>query len=127
MPDPTPVSSRALLPMVAIVFAGFLTVGLPLPALPLQVHDTLGFGAVAVGVTVGLQSAATVATRSFAGRVADRQGPRRAVLLGLPAAALAGVAYLASTALSAPALSLAVILVGRLLTGFAEACSSPAR
>lgn len=117
---PAPSAPRALLPVVAIIFGGFLAVGLPLPVLPLRVHDDLGFGAVTVGITVGLQSVATVATRGFAGRVADRRGPRAAVLTGLPAAALAGLAYLASTVIPSPALSLAVILVGRLLTGFAE-------
>ena len=37
---------RAIAPLAAIVFLGFLTIGLPLPALPRQVHDVLGFGPV---------------------------------------------------------------------------------
>ena len=38
-----------LAPLVAVVFFGFLSIGLPLPVLPRHVHDTLGYGPVMVG------------------------------------------------------------------------------
>ena len=60
--------------------------------------------------------------RHHAGTVADQAGPRKAVLLGLPAAALSGVLYMASVALPlGPTVSLLVIVAGRLLMGVGEA------
>lgn len=110
----------ALLPLFAIIFCGFLTVGLPLSVLPTYVHEGLGFGTVTVGWAVGVQSLATVLTRRVGGEVADGRGPKRAVLLGLPIAVLAGLAYLASAAIAEPRASLAVLMAGRLALGAAE-------
>ena len=108
-------------PLFPIVFGGYLALGLPLPALALQVHDRLGFNAVTVGWVVGIQALSTVLTRQTAGRIADTRGPKRAVLLGLPLAALAGLFYLASALLAdRPWLSLAALLGGRVLLGPAE-------
>ncbi len=109
-----------LAPMVAIVFFGFLAIGMPLPVLPRQVHEALGFGPVVVGWVVGLQSLVTVLTRPLGGMVVDARGPKIGALLGLPCAIAAGAAYLGSSFLSAPAASLGVLLVGRVLLGFAE-------
>jgi MFS family permease len=110
-----------LAPLVLVVFLAFLTIGLPLPALPHQVHEALGYGPIVVGVVMGIQSLVTVASRSLGGSICDAEGPRAAVLYGLPAAMLAGLAYLASGFLvSAPLLSLAVLLAGRCILGFAE-------
>ena len=58
--------------------------------------------------------------------MSDRSGPRRAVLLGLPLAALSGVLYRLSDLPSfgpplSPVVSLLVILVGRLVMGVGEA------
>ena len=112
----------ALVPLAAIVFLGFLAVGIPIAALSLHVHHALGFSPVVVGIVIGLQSAATVLVRHQAGTVSDRAGPRRAVLLGLPLAALSGVLYLISDhAGLGPTVSLLVILVGRLIMGVGEA------
>ena len=112
----------ALAPLAAIVFLGFLAVGIPIAALSLHVHQRLGFSAVIVGIVIGLQSAATVLVRHQAGTVSDRAGPRRAVLLGLPLAALSGVLYLLSDlAPGGPAVSLLIILVGRVVMGVGEA------
>jgi len=110
-----------LLPMVAIVFFGFLTIGMPLPTLPRHVHDVLGFGPIVVGWVVGLQSLVTVLTRGPGGAVADARGPKAAVYLGLPCATAAGATYVVSALLAAnPAASLAVLMAGRVLLGFAE-------
>jgi hypothetical protein len=58
-PATTAVPSQSVLlrfaPAVLIIFFGYLTVGIPLATLPLQVHDQLGFGALTVGVTIGVQ------------------------------------------------------------------------
>ena len=108
-------------PLFPIVFGGYLALGLPLPVLALQVHDRLGFDAVTVGWVVGVQALSTVLTRQMAGRLTDARGPKRAVLFGLPLAALAGLLYLVSDKLvDRPGLSLAALLAGRILLGPAE-------
>lgn len=110
-----------MLPVAAIAFLGFLTIGIPLPVLPTQVHQVLGFGTVVVGWVIGLQSVATVLTRGYAGRRCDARGPKAAVLMGLPLASLAGFTYLISALVPMGAeAQLAVLLVGRLFLGFAE-------
>lgn len=112
---------RQLLPIALAVFVGFLTIGLPLPVLPLHLHDTLGMGTLAVGVVIGAQFAAALLSRAWAGAMADTQGARRAVIAGLVLAACSGLAYLASLAFVAtPATSVGVLLLGRLLLGCAE-------
>lgn len=106
---------------VAIVFFGFLAVGAPLPVLALFVHDTLGFGATTVGWIVGIQSIAAVFSRHRAGTLADSRGPRQALLLGLPVAALAGLFYLAAAlAPWSPEARLALLVPGRLILGLGE-------
>lgn len=110
----------ALLPFVTIVFFGFLAIGVPLPVIPVEVHDTLGFSPVTAGWAVGIQSLATVLTRQSAGRLCDVSGPRAAVMSGLPLASLAGVLYLLATAFSDPLACLAILLLGRILLGVAE-------
>jgi MFS family permease len=109
-------------PLVAIVFFGFLAVGIPIAALSLHVHHTLGFDPLVVGLVIGLQSAATVLIRHQSGTISDRAGPRKAVMLGLPSAALSGVFYLLSTLLPVgPVAAVSLIVVGRLLMGVGEA------
>ena len=108
-------------PLFPVVFGGYLALGLPLPVLALQVHDRLGFDAVTVGWVVGIQALSTVLTRQMAGRLTDTRGPKRAVLFGLPLAALAGLLYLVSDGLAdRPGLSLVALLAGRILLGPAE-------
>ena len=63
-------------PFTLIIFLVYLTIGMPLAALPLQVHDVLGFDTVTVGITIGLQSLVTILTRQFAGTLCDRRGAK---------------------------------------------------
>lgn len=110
-----------LAPLFLIIFSGFLAIGAPLPALSLYVHSGLGFSPAIVGWIIGIQSLATVLTRHRAGALCDRQGPRRAVLIGLPIAALAGLFYLASAwAPLGAGGKLGLLLVGRLALGLGE-------
>lgn len=82
-----------LLPITLAVFIGFLTIGLPLPVLPLHLHGALGMGTLAVGGVISAQFAAALLSRAWAGHMADSRGAKRAVVLGLFAASASGVAY----------------------------------
>lgn len=110
-----------LLPLVLAVFIGFFMVGLPMPVLPLYVDGTLGMGAVVVGVVAGLQFAAALMSRAYAGSLADRRGARRAVVIGFVLGAAAGGLYLLAEQWSAWAQgALTALLAGRALMGCAE-------
>jgi MFS family permease len=108
-------------PFVLVVFFVYLTVGIPLAALPLQVHDILGFDTLTIGVVIGAQSLATLVTRQFAGTLCDHRGAKFVMLLGTGGCILAGAVY-AVSALPAfnPYASLGVLFVARLLSGLAE-------
>jgi MFS family permease len=113
-----PAVATTLLPLMAVVLAGFLVSGLALPAMPLHVHHGLGLGTVAVGLVAGTLPVATLLSRPWAGRHADRWGARRTVLLGLPATTAAGLLFLLSLQLvDAPAASIACLLLGQALLG----------
>lgn len=115
--------SRALfqlLPFVLIIFLGYAAIGLPLAALPIYVHQNLGYGTIVVGLVVALQSVATLATRAFAGHLCDSRGGKMSVLLGAICCAASGLFYLAALWMAAAAGSLVIILAGRLLAGLGE-------
>ena len=107
--------------IIAALFCGYLSVGLPLPVIPLFVHDGLGFSNLVVGLTIGIQFVAAVLTRGYAGRVTDHQGGKRAALQGAAVGALGGLLYLiAAITQIAPMVSLTIVVAGRLVSGFGE-------
>ncbi|RUX45287.1 MFS transporter, partial [Mesorhizobium sp. M4A.F.Ca.ET.050.02.1.1] len=110
-----------LLPIMAAIFAGFLLIGLALPVLPLHLNQALGFGPFTVGLLTGSQFVASLLTRIGAGNYADANGGKRAVVIGLVAAVLAGLIYIGSLALlDRPTVSASALLVGRAVLGAAE-------
>jgi MFS family permease len=122
LPEAAPVHlSRPALGIIAALFCGYLAVGLPLPVIPMFVHDHLGFSNLIVGLVIGIQFLATVLTRGYAGRLTDHHGGKRSALQGAAVCALGGLLYLiaAMPGLS-PAISLAVIVAGRLAAGLGE-------
>lgn len=105
----------------AILLLGFLTTGIPLTALPLFIHDHLALGSVAVGIAIATQAVAALVTRAKAGAIVDRHGGRRAAMLGLGLAIVAGGTYpLAALMTGSSSLAFAMLLCGRVLLGSAE-------
>lgn len=120
MRAPRPVAG-ALLPLLAVVLVAFLVIGIALPVLPLHVHDGLGYGPFMVGLVTGCQFAASLVARFWSGGMSDARGPKRAVIVGLAAAAAEGALYLVSLAVvGKPPLSAGVLLAGRAVLGGAE-------
>jgi MFS family permease len=106
---------------MGIVLVAFLVIGMALPVLPLHVHNGLGFGAVMVGFVAGSQFAASLFSRVWSGQTCDNHGAKRAVMIGLTAATIAGLLYLLSLRFTAtPVLSVASLLAGRAVLGGAE-------
>jgi MFS family permease len=112
-------ATRALAAMTTAVFLTFMTIGLPLPVVPLYVGKTLGFGNVLVGLSVGIQFLATILTRGVAGRQVDRMGARPVMLRGMFFCGCSGLALVLSAQLpAAGVVRLLVLIVGRLVLGF---------
>ena len=113
--------TATLLPIMGMVFVGFLVIGVAMPVLPLHVHDGLGFGTFVVGLVAGSQFAASLITRPWAGHVSDAHGAKRGVVIGMLSAAAAGLLYLLSFGVSgSPLISIVILLAGRALLGGAE-------
>ncbi len=111
----------ALLPLMAAVLIAFLVIGAAMPVLPLHVHQGLGFSTFVVGLVAGAQFAAALISRLWSGAYADRQGAKRAVQIGLAAAAAAGLLYLLSLQfIGTPFVSVGILLAGRAVLGAAE-------
>ena len=107
--------------IVLFTFIGYLNIGIPLAVLPGYVHNHLGYGTVIAGLVISVQYLATLLSRPYASRIIDNLGSKRAVMYGLAGCGLSGVFMLLSSWLSAmPALSLASLLIGRLVLGSAE-------
>lgn len=114
-------AASRLIPLTVAVFVAFLTIGIPLPVLPIHVHETLGLGTSVVGFVMGIQFAAALLSRAWTGSFADSRGGRPAISLGLVIASLSGLVYLLSLAFrDSPATSVGILLIGRLMLGCAE-------
>lgn len=110
-----------LLPFMAIMFIGFVAMGMALPVVPRHVHDVLGQGTVVVGVVMGSQYLSSLFGRMWAGGITDGRGPKLAALLGLAAACGVGALYLVSLLFAdAPDVALGFVIAARLFTGITE-------
>jgi MFS family permease len=106
---------------MSVVLVAYLVIGLAMPVLPLYVHQQLGLGTFMVGVAAGVEFAAALASRFWAGTYADTRGAKRAMVVGLAMGAVSGLFYLLSLYVAhTPSASIAVLLVGRVFLGGAE-------
>ena len=120
--DPSPAHlPTPALGIITALFCGYLCVGLPLPVIPLFIHDKLGFGNLVVGLVIGVQFLATVLTRGYAGRLTDHHGGKRSALQGATVCSLGGLLYFLSAMRGlSPVTSLVIVVLGRLAAGFGE-------
>jgi MFS family permease len=113
--------SLTITSFVAFTFIGYFTIGLPLAVLPIFIHQNLGYSAMVAGIVISMQYVTTFVLRGYAGGIVDKQGPKPAVLMGMIGFALSGVLlFIAYAAREMPAVSLGILMITRLMTGFAE-------
>lgn len=107
--------------IVSFTFIAYLTIGIPLAILPGYVHTQLGYSSLLAGFAISVQYIATLLSRPLAGRMADTAGPKSTVLIGLTACGISGALLIGAALLQhLPTLSLATLLVSRLVLGFGE-------
>lgn len=106
---------------VTFTFIGYFTIGLALGVLPVFIHQKLGYSAFISGVVISLQYITTFLFRGYAGSMVDKKGPKPAVILGMVGFAVSGILLFVAYLLRGnPALSLSVLVLTRLVTGFGE-------
>ncbi len=117
--------NKRILSVIVFTFFCYLSVGLPLAVLPGFVHNQLGFSSFVAGLIISLQYFATLLSRPHSGRLADRYGPKRVVMIGLLLCGMSGVLSLIAALFSGtPLLSLALLALGRLFLGVGESFTS---
>ena len=113
--------SFTIISFVTFTFIGYFTIGLPLAVLPIFIHQHLGYSAMVAGVVISMQYVTTFVLRGYAGGIVDKKGPKPAVMLGMVGFTLSGVLlFIAYLAREMPPISLGILIITRLMTGFAE-------
>ncbi len=117
--------ARHIVGFVYFTFIVYLSIGLPLAVLPPYVHLRMGYSAALAGLVISIQYVATLLSRPWAGRISDRAGAKVSVLWGMGACSASGAVLMVAAALhSFPWLSMAVLLLSRLLLGVGESLGS---
>jgi MFS family permease len=92
----------------------FIAIGMLLPVLPLYVRGDLDGSDLAVGISVGAFAVGALALRPVAGRLGDRYGRRILIVGGALVVAVSVACY-------APANTIPLVILTRVLTGAGEA------
>lgn len=110
-----------LISYVSFTFVGYFIIGLSLSVLPIFITKSLGYSLLIAGMVISLQYISTFFLRAYSGKVIDGKGPKPAVLFSMIGFSLTGVfLILAYYFKFSPILSLAFLVITRLLTGCAE-------
>ncbi|MBW3521312.1 MFS transporter [Chryseobacterium sp. NKUCC03_KSP] len=110
-----------LISYVSFTFVGYFIIGLSLSVLPIFISKSLGYSLLIAGIVISLQYISTFFLRAYSGKVIDGKGPKPAVLFSMIGFSLTGVfLILAYYFKFSPILSLAFLVITRLLTGCAE-------
>jgi predicted MFS family arabinose efflux permease len=118
-------STWSILSYVYFTFVAYLSVGLPLAILPAYVHFSMGYSAALAGFVISVQYIATFVSRPWAGRISDRAGAKVSVLWGMAGCTVSGALLLAAAMLSrTPWLSIAILILSRLVLGASESQAS---
>lgn len=106
---------------VLFTFMGYFCIGLPLAVLPIFIHKDLGYSELIAGIVISVQYAATFLFRGYAGNIVDKKGPKPAVLLSMGCFVVSGIFLILSYLFREnPVISIAVLVMARLITGCAE-------
>jgi predicted MFS family arabinose efflux permease len=117
---PQPRVAAIVAQSTALVFIGYLGIGLEAAVVPTFVDRGLGLGATLAGLALGSQAFSTLTSRTSAGKYTDRFGARPTVTRGMLLMLLSGLLFSAATAyrLSQPQMAFAILLSSRLLLGW---------
>lgn len=114
-------AARSVLRLCVAVFVCGTTFGAFMPVVSVFVGRELGFGDIVTGTAVSLHFLATLLTRTYAGREADRLGASVTLRRGLLSCAVAcAVLAIVPVLKHAPALQLTGVLLSRLCSGLGE-------
>jgi MFS family permease len=118
-------SNRHLAGYAYFTFICYLSIGLPLAVLPPFVHLRMGYSAALAGLVISIQYIATLVSRPWAGRISDKHGAKVAVVWGMGACSTSGAVLMAAAAVHhVPWLSIALIILSRLILGAGESLGS---
>lgn len=111
----------SLLTYVGFTFLGYFIIGLSLSVLPIFISKNLGFSLIVAGLVISLQYVATFFLRAYSGKIIDGKGPKPAVLFSMLSFSLTGIFLILAYYFNfSPLLSLAFLIITRLLTGCGE-------
>lgn len=121
---PKPITSK-ILAVVIFNLICYINVGMPFAAVPLFVHQHLGYNSIVAGMAVSIAYIGTFLTRPGAGRWIDTKGAKSAVIIGLSVSAFGGgLTLVSSFFIAQPLIALLIIIMGRFCMGGSESWAS---
>ena len=105
----------------AALLIAYMAVAMPLPVISIFVTKDLGLSNSLGGFAVGIVFLATILTRGFSGRFADRKGGKTCMTYGLFICTAATLVCFAATRLTAnPVQAFSLLIGGRLVLGLGQ-------